>query len=1824
MSLVFTPRPSRAIHATASTSDWSVSPTNVYSRPAAIDIAKINGEKADMHVDDGKEPRVDVEGGRGMPVRKRTQQDQDKEDEAAHKNAMKELVQSWMDRLQLISVLACFSTSPLPHSDRAFRQPFFAAMEAQLLGNSAPSGNTPASITNQVANIGLICALIVHSFAAIISFLAAFVLIRFKLTEEQEELEAEGLPYASPTSVAGQTDTREKEQPSFSPMSSQSASVTVSQLVPPMQTAKRPRPIFSTNPHIEQLVSSPAGRSIFEKTEPHAHEIHENQIASDTDPLASSMSKSSTASAPKIPSQLPLKSAWARGPPQSTPTASSSRSQSPAPSNANALNGPANSHPNPTHSRRPSALGQGVSIKDGVSIPRNTASAVKSGSAVTFGSIDDAAAPISSSPASAPIVKSENVKSFGSVVVENGVSTAASKSALTSRPASLASPSPSSSAMAPPSTVSPIPKINKKDIAKLFQGPSTASKPQTETASPSTRPISLPPQPHQGPSQGQSYTPPTFTPSASFRGQAQNGSGSGGPPRSPVYSRPMVNGTSGGVGVSGRPSTGPGGPGGGPASPSRDTGWSSTFGRDVASCILLSVRRDARGTIHSLLSSMGSTFPSATSTTPSSTRSTRSPSECNADIAAQPSPTLTSSRYPHTNSCRSSFSSPTAPSIASTPKYRIASAHPIIYVRYRPRLNINANAYVPGKKVSIRDSTTGQEVNLEALKRSQSGAAPLPPASPIGFNKQDRKRTSSIRIESPEQKQQRLESEQKRLDVEQKRLEAEQEKERKEKKKEKEDKERKEKEERERVEAEARERAEREKKEAAERAQREREEERKKEEEEERIRKEKEAEEERKRKEEEEEKERIRQQEEQKRLEEEERVRQEEERKAKEAAEKAAAAAAAAAAEEAEVIPATAAQDVEDGEIEDIEKQTGEDSREASKPAAELSRAKSPEKENLRIDTAVHHLEQKRRPGPLNLATTASINVPAPLPSALATARIIEDIGTIQYPEGVKSPRVDLNVNAQKGKFRYDRDFLLQFMSICKEKPDNLPPLDAIGLDPNEQPSSYSMTRGGSGRRPPSGMVTPGGTSRQGSIGLGFIPSSLSGKTGPGNAFIMGQFSTTNKLTSEERFAMASGRSVSTSGAGIGMPVGVRPSSIVRTASQGGPGKERERIRSRRGEKRSEGTRISVTGHPSMSGAAMSASNMGPPLEPVAPLEASANRWIAGSTRRGQPADTDTPEVVDRKVKGLLNKLTMERFDSISDQIISWANKSEKETDGRTLIQVIRLVFEKATDEATFSEMYARLCRKMMEQISSKVQDDGIKTHEGKPIAGGQLFRKYLLNRCQEDFERGWVAKEATAAAAATKATEDQAVKDAQDKSKEGEGELYSEEYYAAQKAKRRGLGLIRFIGELFKLQMLTERIMHECIKKLLGNVENPEEEEIESLCKLLSTVGQSLDTQKAHAHMDVYFSRMKELCKSQNVNSRMQFMLQASDVIELRERRWIPRNKGSAPATIAQIHEAAAKEKAAQEKESFQRMNISRGGSRRGGERGDYPQIGPDGWSVAGSGPARPPPKAGDLSQFGKINKTTPMTFGPSGVFAGKKDKGQQPISRTTSSSNMFSMLSTNLEIATEVTTTKSSRPPSRKASVDLGQAAVPEASTGRRKLNLLPRSKPLEEQTKAEATPTTSEVGSDDEHGDSAVPPSMSEAEAKKKIEEDVKEFFSIKMLDEAESYFSSLPLEHRFRLVDKLVLSAVELKQPDAELVAKLFSQVREKDLCTPAAFEEGFMGLAEVIDDVAIDAPMAFKLMAMMMKGAGLDTDEERRLRIVGKSTDSDKLVELLTS
>ncbi|TWW77062.1 Eukaryotic translation initiation factor 4 gamma 1 [Takifugu flavidus] len=97
-----------------------------------------------------------------------------------------------------------------------------------------------------------------------------------------------------------------------------------------------------------------------------------------------------------------------------------------------------------------------------------------------------------------------------------------------------------------------------------------------------------------------------------------------------------------------------------------------------------------------------------------------------------------------------------------------------------------------------------------------------------------------------------------------------------------------------------------------------------------------------------------------------------------------------------------------------------------------------------------------------------------------------------------------------------------------------------------------------------------------------------------------------------------------------------------------------------------------------------------------------------------------------------------------------------------------------------------------------------------------------------------------------------------------------------------RSLGLKRFIGELFKLEILNEPIMHECLEKLLNNCH---EDSVECLCKLLSTCGKRLDTEEAKVstepQMDRYFNYIIEMMKEGQVSSRVNFLLQ--DLVQLK-----------------------------------------------------------------------------------------------------------------------------------------------------------------------------------------------------------------------------------------------------------------------------------------------------------------------------------------------------
>jgi translation initiation factor 4G len=79
---------------------------------------------------------------------------------------------------------------------------------------------------------------------------------------------------------------------------------------------------------------------------------------------------------------------------------------------------------------------------------------------------------------------------------------------------------------------------------------------------------------------------------------------------------------------------------------------------------------------------------------------------------------------------------------------------------------------------------------------------------------------------------------------------------------------------------------------------------------------------------------------------------------------------------------------------------------------------------------------------------------------------------------------------------------------------------------------------------------------------------------------------------------------------------------------------------------------------------------------------------------------------------------------------------------------------------------------------------------------------------------------------------------------------------------------------------------MHRCIRRLLTN---PDEEAIECLCRLLSTIGKDLDTPKNSDIMNSYFKNVEDIAR-QRLSNRIRFMVKG--VSELRSREWKPRHE--------------------------------------------------------------------------------------------------------------------------------------------------------------------------------------------------------------------------------------------------------------------------------------------------------------------------------------------
>lgn len=718
----------------------------------------------------------------------------------------------------------------------------------------------------------------------------------------------------------------------------------------------------------------------------------------------------------------------------------------------------------------------------------------------------------------------------------------------------------------------------------------------------------------------------------------------------------------------------------------------------------------------------------------------------------------------------------------------------------------------------------------------------------------------------------------------------------------------------------------------------------------------------------------------------------------------------------------------------------------------------------------------------LTSSTPSTPGRSSPTPNSPRTVEFFEQVS---YPPNINRPKLP------DGKFKYDRKFLLQFREMCIGKPEDMKLID---FDDNLRSDSMDYKNNNRGHMK---------TNR-----IGGRPDQMNFTSKP--------------KSSEERFNLSN----------LQMRNDTRSPLVSRTSSSTMLSSMNNAMNKDMRNRGGRGGRGSKHGSQHFHQHGRDSPTPTIPLEDVVPLKPTENRW---TPKKAEHEDKETR--INRKGKALLNKLTLEKFDAISKQLIDIANESSQEHDGQTLKLVIKLIFEKATDEPNFSAMYAQLCCKMQQELNPDIYDEEIKGKDGQRTTGGILFRKYLLTRCQSEFMKGWKTEEVTKF--------------------QGSVDLLTDEYYIAAKAKRQGLGLIRFIGELFKLGMLTERIMHECLNGMLQK--EPDEEEIESLFKLLTTIGKKIDVGNGHKLMNNYFNRISDLIKDPSLTQRGRFMLQ--DLIDLRKNHWeLRRGAATGPKTLQEIKDDADKE--AEEKSRQEKLRRTASSSGRGQNsfinqpRETFAKEKPratDGWNtVGGQSPVSRNKTTGDLSSFGNLSRsktnTNTLSLGPS-------------------SGSVFTSLGSLKGNSFRESPTTSKKPSPGSLSNMFGMLADADAKhTDRPTLKLLPKT-------------------SSNEHGDESF---------KLKIENTAKELFSLRDMKEATLSLNELAeYSNNDEVVHQFALIVIEKKLDDVNLIANLFGEANSDGIISFDDFVAGLKKAAPKIDDISIDSPAAFDYLATIM-------------------------------
>ncbi|XP_044010136.1 von Willebrand factor A domain-containing protein DDB_G0286969-like [Aphidius gifuensis] len=236
----------------------------------------------------------------------------------------------------------------------------------------------------------------------------------------------------------------------------------------------------------------------------------------------------------------------------------------------------------------------------------------------------------------------------------------------------------------------------------------------------------------------------------------------------------------------------------------------------------------------------------------------------------------------------------------------------------------------------------------------------------------------------------------------------------------------------------------------------------------------------------------------------------------------------------------------------------------------------------------------------------------------------------------------------------------------------------------------------------------------------------------------------------------------------------------------------------------------------------------------------SENTWIPTTcVHKDNTTDESQTQVIYEKVRDILNELTLENVDKLTQQFEDLNINSHERLQG-----VVDLIFDKAIDEPDFAAKLKHIFE----------------------IYYSHVVEMSAINKVERD----------------AKLKEIEECNDIKKKQK-----LTALLNDADCRLGRKAVGNSKLIGELYNREMLRVAFIHKCIKHLLRT---PVDYNIECLCMLLTTTGAKLENSKEN-NFSWYFGKMHRLAKDKTgpkkLSSRLRFMLY--DVINLKARKWEP-----------------------------------------------------------------------------------------------------------------------------------------------------------------------------------------------------------------------------------------------------------------------------------------------------------------------------------------------